>query len=85
MQFVTSLDLNVLRSRKNTLESGGKMKNAFPSPYFIFLCIVFLSALSQAAQNLCRQKIFQTAVIDKTFKGKKYFKYRWPCNNVRYI
>ena len=75
MLVVTSMALTVLRSRKNTLDSGGKTKDAFPSPYFIFLCAVCLSALRPAMQNHCRQKIFQTAVIDKTLKNKQYIKY----------
>jgi hypothetical protein len=71
MQLVTSLTLNVLRSRKSTLNGGDKTKEAFFSSYFIFSCAVFLSALSQATQSHCRQKEFQTAVIDRTFKNKQ--------------
>jgi hypothetical protein len=69
MQLVTSLALNVLRSRKNALDSGCKTKDAFPLPYFIFLCTVFLSAFSQATQRHCQHKIFQPADNDKTFKN----------------
>jgi DNA polymerase III delta prime subunit len=62
------IGLNVLRLRKYALDSGGKTKEAFSSTYLIFLCTVFLSALSQATQRHCQHKIFQPADKDKTFK-----------------
>jgi len=69
------MSLIVLTSGKYTLESGGKMKDAFPSPYLIFVFTVFLSALIQATECHCRLKIFQTAVTDETFKNKQYVKF----------
>jgi len=68
------MPLIVLSSRENTLDSGGRTEEAFPSPYCILLCTAFLSDLCQATQNHCRQKIFETAVTDKTFKNKQYVK-----------
>jgi hypothetical protein len=68
MRLVTSLALNVLRSRKNTLDSGGKIKDALPTHIFRALyCIPLCSESGNT--SLCRQKIFQTDVIDKTFEN----------------
>jgi len=66
--FSDIIGLEYIKVKKNTLDSGGKTKDAPRSPHCYSFCTVFLSALSQVTQSLCRQKIFETAVIDKTFK-----------------
>jgi hypothetical protein len=45
-----------------------KAKYAHPSPQCYSFCTVFLSALCQATQSLCRQKVFQIPFIHKSLK-----------------
>jgi len=60
------IGLECIKTKEEQVEQQRYNERRFPFTLFYFICTLILSALSQATQSHCRQKIFQTAVMDKT-------------------